>query len=182
MQWSWCCPPYSREEDQGTGEISICSLPLPVLILKENPYFTRNYLHRSESSQTVKTSLHESMCYKKWGILCFWRERELLVKETSEREAELHPSPQSHPPSCHRGTGWNSDLCYSLMKIHFPPMLLLTACQERLLDTIPKACAHWPVPRESNESLFPPQPGPTQGEAGWWLDKTRIILSRKLHF
>lgn len=45
MKWSWCCPPYSRAEDQGTGEIPMHSLPLPVLILKQSPSFGRDNLH-----------------------------------------------------------------------------------------------------------------------------------------
>lgn len=95
MQLSWCCPPYSRGGDQGTGEIPAHSLSLPVLTLKESPSFTRDDLHCSDSSQAVKTSLHESTCCKKWGIFCLsslWRKWEWLVKETIERKAELHPS------------------------------------------------------------------------------------------
>ena len=52
----------------------------------------------------------------------------------------VHALNKSHPPPCCHGTRWHSDLCYSLMKIHFAIVLMLTICQQRLLDTIHKAC------------------------------------------
>lgn len=54
---------------------------------------------------------------------------------------KIHALTESHPPPWHRGTRWHSDLCYSPMKIHFHIALMVTICQQRLLDTIRKTCS-----------------------------------------
>lgn len=53
-------------------------------------------------------------------------------------------------------------ICATLLKIHFPIVLMLTICQHRLLDTIPKACGTLTCSEESSESLSRPQLEPTQ--------------------